>query len=87
MTQTVTKAEDLSALRHLAKQLGPHSYLGLWLQDALPYLSDSLRSDIHPLSALQLHQQATDDRVQGLLTKQQAPERSTGTVGFNTAKS
>ena len=72
MTQSLTKAEELSALRHLAEELGPNSYLGPWLQDALPYLSDSLRSDIQPVSALQLYQQATDDRVQGLLTMQQA---------------
>ena len=76
MTQTLTKAEELSALRHLAKQLGPHSYLGPWLQDALPYLSNSIRSDINPLSANQLHQQATDDRMQGLLTKQQAQKEA-----------
>ena len=76
MTQTLTKAEELSALRHLAKQLGPHSYLGPWLQDALPYLSNSLRSDMNPLSAIQLHQQATDDRKQGLLTKQQAQKEA-----------
>lgn len=72
MTQALTKADELSALRHLAEELGPNSYLGPWLQDALPYLRDSLRSDIHPISALQLHQQATDDRLQGLLTVQQA---------------
>jgi len=72
MTQALTKADELSALRRLAEQLGPHSYLGPWLQDALPYLSDSLRSDIHPISARQLHQQATADRVLGLMTKQQA---------------
>jgi cell division septum initiation protein DivIVA len=72
MRQTLTKADELSALRRLAEQLGPHSYLGPWLQDALPYLSDSLRSDIHPISALQLHQQATADRVLGLMTMQQA---------------
>jgi cell division septum initiation protein DivIVA len=72
MTQALTKAEELSALRRMAEQLGPHSYLGPWLQDALPYLSESLRSDIHPISARLLHQQATDDRVQGLVTMQQA---------------
>lgn len=72
MTQALTKADELSALRRLAEQLGPHSYLGPWLQDALPYLSDSLRSDIHPISARQLHQQATADRVLGLMTMQQA---------------
>jgi cell division septum initiation protein DivIVA len=72
MTQSLTKTEELSALRRLAKQLGPHSYLGPWLQDALSYLSDSIRSDILRVSALHLHQQATDDRVLGLLTMQQA---------------
>ena len=72
MTQALSKAEELYALRHLAEELGPNSYLGPWLQDALPYLSDTLRSDIHPISALQLHQQAADDRVQGLMTMQQA---------------
>jgi len=72
MTQALTKADELSALRLLAEQLGPHSYLGPWLQDALPYLSDSLRSDIYPISARQLHQQATADRVLGLMTMQQA---------------
>jgi cell division septum initiation protein DivIVA len=72
MTQAFTKADELSALRRLAEQLGPHSYLGPWLQDALPYQSDSLRSDIYPISARQLHQKATDDRVLGLLTMEQA---------------
>jgi hypothetical protein len=72
MTQALTKADELSALSRLAEQLGPHSYLGPWLQDALPYLSDSLQSDIYPISARQLHQQATDDRVLGLMTMQQA---------------
>ena len=72
MTQALSKTEEASALRHIAEDLGPNSYLGPWLQDALTYLSDSLRSDIHPVSALRLHQQAIDDRAQELLTKQQA---------------
>ena len=72
MTQALTKADEISALRRLAEQLGPHSYLGPWLQDALPYLTYSLRSDIYPISARQLHQQATDDRVLGLMTMQRA---------------
>ena len=72
MTQALTKADEISALRRLAEQLGPHSYLGPLLQDALPYLTDSLRSDIYPISARQLHQQATDDRVLGLMTMQRA---------------
>ena len=72
MTQALTKADELSALRRLAEQLGPNSYLGPWLQDALPYLSDSLSSDIHPISARRLHQQATADRALGLITMQRA---------------
>ena len=72
MTQALTKAEEISAVKHLADQLGAHSYLGPWLQDALPYLSDTLRSDIPPISALHLHQLATADRLLGLMTKQQA---------------
>lgn len=72
MTQDLTKADELTAVRHLADNLGPNSYLGPWLQDALPYLNDSLRSDIQPLSALQLHQQAHADRALGLVSRQQA---------------
>lgn len=72
MTQALTKADELSALRKLAEQLGPNSYLGPWLQGALPYLIDSLKSDIYPVSALQLHQQATADCLQGFKTRQQA---------------
>ena len=72
MTEQLSKAYELSAVSKLADQLGSNSYLGPWLQDALPYLSDRLRSDIPPTSALHLHQQASADRVLGLKTKQEA---------------
>jgi cell division septum initiation protein DivIVA len=72
MTKALTKADELSAISHLATELGPDSYLGPWLQDALPYLTDSLRSDIPPISALQLHEQATEDRLLGLVARQKA---------------
>ncbi len=49
MTQAPTKADEISAVRQLADQLGAYSYLGPWFQDALPFLLDSLRSDIRPI--------------------------------------
>ena len=72
MTKALTKTDELAAVSHLATQLGPDSYLGPWLQDALPYLTDSLRSDIPPMSALQLHEQATEDRLLGFVARQKA---------------
>jgi len=72
MTKALTKADEPSAVSHLATELGPDSYLGPWLQDALPYLTDSLRSDIPPISALQLHEQAAEDRLLGFVTRQKA---------------
>lgn len=72
MTEALTKADEIAAVSRLAEQLAPESYLGPWLQDALPYLNDSLRSDLAPISAIQLHQQANSDRVQGLKTLQDA---------------
>lgn len=72
MTEPRSKADEIDAVRRLAEHLGPESYLGPWLQEALPYLRDSLRSDIAPISAFQLHQQAATDRVLGLKTLQDA---------------
>lgn len=72
MKEPLTKSDELTAVRILAEQLGPDSYLGPWLQGALPYLEDSLITDIYPVPALQLHQQAAADRIQGLLSKQNA---------------
>lgn len=72
MTKPLTKAEELSSISHLATELGPDSYLGPWLQDALPYLTDCLRADIPPISALQLHEQAAEDRLLGFVARQKA---------------
>jgi hypothetical protein len=72
MTKALTNADELSAVSRLATELGPDSYLGPWLQDALPYLADSLRSDIPPISALELHEQATEDRLLGFVARQKA---------------
>lgn len=42
------------------------------MKDALPFLAASITSDMVPISAQQMHQQATADRVDGLACKQQA---------------
>ncbi len=47
-TSSRTKAEELAAVRAPAEQLGPSSYLGPWLTDALPWLADQLRCDYMP---------------------------------------
>lgn len=46
-----TKAQELQALQELAEQLGPSSYLGGWILETLPYLSDCLSRDFIPESA------------------------------------
>jgi len=58
MPTTITKAEELAAVQQLAEHLGPDSYLGPWLADALPWLADQLASDLIPQPASQLQQQA-----------------------------
>lgn len=69
---TKTKTEELEAMKSLADWLGPDSYLGPWLRDALPFFQERLTSDITPTSAMDLHQQAIQDRLQGLQFKQEA---------------
>lgn len=57
-TTTRTKAEELAAVRALAEQLGPSSYLGPWLADALPWLEDQLRCDYFPQRARAMAEEA-----------------------------
>lgn len=57
-TTTPTKAEELAAVRALADQLGPGSYLGPWLSDALPWLADQLRCDYMPQRARAMAEEA-----------------------------
>lgn len=51
ITTTPTKSEELEALRALGERLGPSSYLGEWILETLPYLSDCLSRDFIPESA------------------------------------
>lgn len=62
MTVT-TKAEELAAVRALADRLGPESYLGPWLADALPWLADQLRADLYPQGAQQMTEEASRFRA------------------------
>jgi hypothetical protein len=72
MNDPPTKDEEIQGIWHVADKLGPKSYLGRWLKDALPFLAASITSDMVPISAQQRHQQAATDRVDGLPCKQQA---------------
>jgi hypothetical protein len=60
---SLTKAEEIDAIRSLVECLGPDSYLGPWLQAALPFLVDCITCDLQPLSAAELQQQAEKDRL------------------------
>jgi len=46
--KTPTKAEELAAVRALAVQLGPDSYLGPWLAQRHAELTHLVRSDLFP---------------------------------------
>jgi len=72
MNDPPSKAEEISAIRRLALMLGPKSYLGPWLKASLPFLEDSIKSDLSPLSAEQLYQQSTADRNAALAVRQEA---------------
>lgn len=62
-TTTPTKAEELAAVRALADQLGPNSYLGPWLADALPWLADQLQNDYMPQRARAMAEEAARVRA------------------------
>jgi hypothetical protein len=68
----MTKDEEIDAIRSLVECLGPDSYLGPWLHDALPFLADCITCDLPPLSAAELQQQATVDRIAAHCLKQEA---------------
>lgn len=51
-TLPVTKADEMAAVRALAVQLGPHSYLGPWLAQRHAELAALIRSDHFPEMSL-----------------------------------
>ena len=44
-----TKQQELDALRALAQELGPQSYLGPWILDNLPGIEADMRADLPPV--------------------------------------
>lgn len=44
-----TKAQEIEALRALATELGPDSYLGPWILDNLPGIEADMRADLPPV--------------------------------------
>ena len=53
-----SKAHELGAVAALAEQLGPNSYLGPWLRDALPWLADQIHRDYLPQHAREMAEEA-----------------------------
>jgi hypothetical protein len=60
---TLTKTDELAALRQLIDHLGPDSYLGPWLADAIDYLAADIRADIRPASPADQYRAATEWRL------------------------
>ena len=61
--QTITKTDELAALRQLIDQLGPESYLGPWLADAFDHLAADIRADMAPLNPADQYRAATQWRL------------------------
>ena len=61
--QTITKTDELAALRQLIDQLGPESYLGPWLDDAFDHLAADIRADMAPLNPADQYRVATQWRL------------------------
>ena len=72
MNDPPSKAEEISAIRKLALMLGPKSYLGPWLKASLPFLEDSIKSDLSPPLAEDLYQQSAAHRIAALAVRQEA---------------
>ena len=72
MNDPPSKTEEISALQKLALVLGPNSYLGPWLKASLPFLEDSIKSDLSPPLAEDLYQQSAAHRIAALAVRQEA---------------
>ena len=44
----MTKDQELAILARAADDLGPHSYLGPWLNSVLPEIAQAITSDVTP---------------------------------------
>jgi len=80
MNDPPTKEQEINALTQMATDLGPNSYLGPWIHQSLPYLSDALKSDVPPISAFQLYEHASMDRIAAAASKQVAQQEARQTL-------
>jgi hypothetical protein len=46
----MTKQDEINILKEAAEKLGADSYLGAWLERAIPHLQQDIESDFYPLS-------------------------------------
>ena len=76
MNDPPTKEQAINALSQIAADLGPNSYLGPWIRQSLPYLADAIKSDVPPISACQLHEHASTDRIAAAASKQIAQQEA-----------
>jgi cell division septum initiation protein DivIVA len=76
MNDPPTKQQEINALQKMSAELGPNSYLGPWIRQSLPYLADAIKSDVPPISACQLYERASMDRIAAAASKHLAHQES-----------
>jgi cell division septum initiation protein DivIVA len=76
MNDPPTKQQEINALQRISTELGPNSYLGPWIRQSLPYLADAIKSDVPPISAFQLYEHASMDRIAAAASKQVAQQEA-----------
>ena len=76
MNDPPTKEQEINALQKMSAELGPNSYMGPWIRQSLPYLSDAIKSDVPPISAFQLYEHASMDRIAAAASKQVAQQEA-----------
>ena len=76
MNDPPTKEQEINALFQMATDLGPNSYLGPGIRQSLPYLVDAIKSDVPPISAYQLYEHASTDRISAAASKQIAQQEA-----------
>ena len=76
MNDPPTKEQEINALQKISAELGPNSYLGPWIRQSLPYLADAIKSDVPPISACQLYEHASTDRIAAAASRRIAQQEA-----------
>ena len=76
MHDSPTKEQEINALQKMSAELGPNSYMGPWIRQSLPYFVDALKSDVPPISACQLYEHASTDRIAAAASKRIAQQEA-----------